>query len=75
MARCLIGPKKVSQYRRKTGLDVLCATVRGGTGHRVDLLIGDGSIVYLFPDGTLRKEENQTWDVELWRSTQQMTKK
>lgn len=47
-----LGKKKVSKYRRQTGLDVIAGLVRGGTGHRVDLCLADGSIVHLWPDGT-----------------------
>ena len=50
-----LGKRKVMKYRRQTGLDVIAGMVRGNTGHRVDLCLRDGSIVYLWPDGTMEK--------------------
>ena len=47
-----LGKRKVRRYREKTGLDVVAGLVRGNTGHRVDLCLGDGSVVHMWPDGS-----------------------
>lgn len=52
-----LGKRKVKKYREQTGLDVVAGLVRGGTNHRVDLCISDGSVVYLWPDGTTEKAD------------------
>ena len=46
MACCRIGEKKVALYRKKTGLLVVAALVRGGTDHRIDLCLEDGGVVH-----------------------------
>ena len=56
-----VGKKKVEKYRVQTGLPVVGALVRGGTDHRVDLLLEDHSIVHLYPDGSMEKVEGLTW--------------
>lgn len=43
--RCKIGLRKVAKYRQETGLPVVTATVRGGTNHRIDLHLEDGTII------------------------------
>lgn len=63
MARCKIGEKKVKKYRKITGLPVLSALTRGGTDHRVDLLLDDGSVTYLYKDGSMEKSD-LGWDVK-----------
>ena len=55
-----LGKKKVLKYRRETGLDVIAGLVRGGTDHRVDLCLRDGSIVHLWPDGSTEVAEELT---------------
>lgn len=57
MARQLLSDKNVNKYRKKYGLDIVGVLVRGGTDHRKDLLIKDGTIVHLFKDGTIEKAE------------------
>ena len=52
MRQCM-GPKKVARYRRDTGLPLRAILVRGGTEHRKDLCLEDGSIVHLFSDGEM----------------------
>ena len=52
-----LGPKKVQKLRERTGLPVLFAMVRGGTNHRIDLCLEDGSIMNLYRDGTLEKDD------------------
>jgi hypothetical protein len=44
-----VGAKKVARYRRQTGLPVVGALVRGGTDHRVDLLLEGGIIMEWWP--------------------------
>lgn len=51
--RQALGPKKVKRIRELTGLDVKHVAVRGGTDHRKDLYLADGTITHLWPDGTL----------------------
>ena len=53
MARQSLGAKKVRHLRAKTGLDVVAAMVRGGTDHRIDLCLADGSVISLHRDGSL----------------------
>lgn len=67
MARNRVGEKKVKKLREKTGLPVLTALVRGGTDHRIDLLLEDGSIASLYRDGSIEKDTLVTWDVEKWK--------
>lgn len=55
--RCALGPKKVKKLAEKTGLPVVKALVRGGTDHRVDLCLEDGTITCLYKDGSLEKSE------------------
>jgi hypothetical protein len=47
-----LGAKKVQKYAALTGLPVVAGLVRGGTDHRVDLVLPDRSIVHYWPDGT-----------------------
>jgi hypothetical protein len=53
MARCMYNNKKVRRFRKIFGLPVLAAATRGNTGHRIDLLLEDGSIISVYPDGTM----------------------
>ncbi len=50
-----LGQKKIAQYRRLTGLDIIAGTVRGGTDHRVNLHLSDGSIMYYWPATGVRE--------------------
>ena len=59
MARQKLGIKKVMRLRRETGLDIIGVLVRGGTDHRQDLCLRDGSIVNLWADGTTTKSESR----------------
>jgi hypothetical protein len=43
MATQRLGPKKLNRLRRKTGLDIECATVRGNSGHAMILQLTDGT--------------------------------
>lgn len=56
MARQKLGQKKVNKLRQQTGLDILVVLVRGGTNHRRDLCLSDGSVVNLYKDGTMEKD-------------------
>ena len=49
MARQALGAKKVRKYRRDTGLDAVAGLVRGGTDHRVDLLLRGGRVYSYWP--------------------------
>jgi hypothetical protein len=51
--RCSFGYKKVKKLSNKTGLSIIGAMTRGGTGHRIDLLLDEGKEVSLFPDGSI----------------------
>jgi len=53
MARQLLGEKKINNLRQQTGLDIVTVLVRGGTDHRKDLCLGDGSVIHLYADGTM----------------------
>ena len=55
MSRNRLGEKKVKKYKKLTGLPLVSALTRGGTDHRIDLLLEDGSIVSLYKDGTMEK--------------------
>lgn len=55
MARCRVGQKKIKKYKKQTGLPVLTALVRGGTDHRIDLCLDDGSVMYWYKDGSMEK--------------------
>lgn len=55
-----LGQKKVAKLKRETGLDIVKVLVRGGTDHRKDLFLSDGSIVHLFKDGILTDSDCNT---------------
>jgi len=57
MARQSLGLKKVAKLMQSTGLPLVGVLVRGGTDHRKDLLINDGSVVHLYRDGSMVKSE------------------
>lgn len=46
---------KIDKLKLETGLDIVKVLVRGGTDHRKDLCLSDGSIIYLYKDGTMEK--------------------
>lgn len=54
-----LGAKKIAKLKRELGLNIVKVLVRGGTDHRKDLFLPDGSVMYLFKDGTIF-ETNQT---------------
>lgn len=49
--RCAMGAKKVDRLRRMTGLPLVAALTRGGTDHRVDLILANGTMFALYKDG------------------------
>ena len=54
--RQLLGIKKVRKYRLLTGLPIIAGLVRGGTDHRVDLCLQDGTVAFYYPKtGELEK--------------------
>jgi len=55
MARQRLGHKKVAKLKQQTGLPVIAVLVRGGTGHRRDLCLEDGTVVHLYADGSMEK--------------------
>ena len=55
MGRCALSGRKVFRLRKKTGLPILYATVRGGEGHAISLELEDGSIVILRKDNSLHR--------------------
>lgn len=62
MTRQWVGVKKVRKYAAATGLPVVRALVRGGTDHRVDLCLEDGSVVSYWPrDGTIEHDTRWRW--------------
>ena len=57
MAGQRLGKKKVNKLRIKTGLDIVHVLVRGGTNHRLDLCVKDGTLYHLFKDGEIEKSD------------------
>ena len=55
MARQRLGAKKTKALAQATGLPVVAVLVRGGTDHRKDLCLEDGSVVHLYSDGSMEK--------------------
>lgn len=47
--------KNVARLRRKLNLPIHHILVRGGTDHRKDLIMEDGMIISIWPDGTVQK--------------------
>jgi hypothetical protein len=46
------GVKKVARLQRETGLPIIGVLVRGGTGHRRDLMLPGGTVVHMYKDGS-----------------------
>jgi hypothetical protein len=59
--RQILSQKKVNKLRLSTGLDIVKVMVRGGTDHRKDLCISDGSIICLHNNGNMIKSTS-IWD-------------
>jgi hypothetical protein len=59
-----LGKKKMEALRKQTGLAIVAVMVRGGTDHREDLCLDDGSIIYLYQDGTMEKAEGITHEMK-----------
>lgn len=53
MARQRMSQKNVRRIAAATGLDIVTILVRGGTDHRKDLCLADGTIASLWSDGTI----------------------
>ena len=63
MARNLItDPKKLAHYSALIGREVVTAWTRGGTDHRVDAGLPDGSIVRIYKDGTFEDDPFIRWE-------------
>lgn len=54
-----LSKKSVAKIARRTGLDVIEVMVRSGTRNRKDLWLADGSIVYLWPDGSMEESKDR----------------
>jgi hypothetical protein len=48
-----LAERNVEKLRKLTRLPIAHVWVRGGTGHRRDLCLEDGSVVCMWPDGSL----------------------
>ena len=59
MARQRLGDKKLKKLRKKLGLPIMVAQVRGNTDHRIDLFLEDHTWIRLFKDGTIERENNK----------------
>jgi len=58
MSRSVLGPRKVAKLQRRfPALAIEKVWARGNTGHRLDLCLKDGTVLYLWPDGTLDDAE------------------
>ncbi len=44
MARCSLGVKKLAKYAKEAGIPAVRGMVRGGNGHRIDLITPDGTV-------------------------------
>ena len=55
MARQRMSNKNTKKYREKLNLPIKYILVRGGTDHRKDLCLKDGSVIHMYKDGTLEK--------------------
>lgn len=55
MARQRLGVKKTNRLIAETGLPIVAVLVRGGTRHRRDLCLSDGSVIHLYRDGKMEK--------------------
>jgi hypothetical protein len=61
--RQLLNPRKTATLAAQTGLPIVKVMVRGNTHHRKDLCLEDGSIVCLWPDGSLTASGSR-WSVK-----------
>ena len=57
--------KKVKKYAKLLNLPIARILVRGGTDHRKDLCLEDGSISFLWPNGDVEKSDRR------WKSLAQ----
>ena len=57
MARSKYGTRGIKRLRRLTGWPVVAAMTRGGTYHRIDLVMEDGKVYILYPGHTARSPE------------------
>lgn len=55
MARQSLGEKRVRRLATETGLPVVKVLVKGGTDHRKDLCLEDGTVMHLYRDGSMEK--------------------
>jgi len=59
--RQTLGKKKIAFYKKKTGLPVVGGMVRGDTDHRVDLLLEDGLVAWLYKNGEIEIDSRLRW--------------
>lgn len=52
--RQALGVRKLAKYSRLLNVTAVRGLVRGGTDHRVDLLLADGRTICYWPDGTIQ---------------------
>ena len=57
MARQSMNKKNVAKYSKKYNLPIVHVLVRGGTDHRKDFCLEDGSIVHLHNNETMEKAD------------------
>ena len=60
MSRSVLGPKKIAELQKRfPEVAIEKAWSRGNTGHRLDLCLTDGTLAYLWPDGTLERSDDR----------------
>ena len=67
-----LGIKKVNRLRLKFNLDIVAVLVRGGTNHRRDLVMRDGSMIYLFSDGTMASNRTRFYSTTYGVTNEQL---
>jgi len=60
--------KNVKKYADKYNLPIVNIQVRGGTDHRKDLCLEDGSVMCLWPDGIMEESEIP-WNLEKYKKS------
>lgn len=55
--------RNVKKYSKYLGFDIVKIMVRGGTDHRKDLCLRDGSILNLYPDGEIIHSDSKWTEI------------
>jgi len=63
--RCSIGKKKIAKYKKITGLPVVGALVRGGTNHRITLLLEGDLMADWWKDGSMEIRKRNLMDTSV----------